>query len=308
MLTQIIDSDSLFILNMPYMKFKNVSLICLLTLTSYSSTVDVHFLIGQSNASGRVNTGYTSDPIDSTIDYYYDTDGPAGTAHNSGGLFTTLQPQTNGYYGTEISYGRTVAANTTNDVAIIKISEGGTNLYSDWNNTEDNGANTLWDTFTSESTAAITALQTAHPGCDINLANVSWIQGESDSVNSTRASAYESIFTSFVPAVYAHLDTLGDVSNLQFTTAEVSVINSTTYPFQSTVRDAQGNVMDLSSDYHLVETDDLTSFDGVHYDASSIDTLGIRMANSYLQTVPEPSSSLLVLLGSIAGLSLRKRH
>lgn len=279
-----------------------------LTLTSYSGTVDVHFLIGQSNASGRVNTGYTSDPIDATIDYYYDTDGPAGTGHDSGGSFTTLQPQTNGYYGTEISYGRTVAANTTNNVAIIKISEGGTHLYSNWNNTEDNGANPLWDTFITESTTAISALQTAYPGCDINMANVSWIQGEADSVNSTRSSAYQSIFTSFVPAVYTHLDTLGDIGNLQFTTAELGNINSSTYPFQSTVRDAQGNVMDLDSDYHLVETDDLATFDGVHYNAASIDTLGIRMANSYLQAVPEPSSSLLVLLGSIASLSLRKRH
>jgi len=39
--------------------------------------VDVYILSGQSNMSGRVNTGFTPDPaVDGDILYFYRTDGP----------------------------------------------------------------------------------------------------------------------------------------------------------------------------------------------------------------------------------------
>jgi len=62
----------------------------LLMIGSFSSPVsaaviDVFFMAGQSNMSGRASSGYVVDPRDSQVSYYYRSDGPPANNETSGG-------------------------------------------------------------------------------------------------------------------------------------------------------------------------------------------------------------------------------
>lgn len=121
---------------------------------AHAATVDVFFLAGQSNASGRVSSGYVSDPRDAQVQYYYRTDGPPANNVTSGGEFTTLGPLGSGFYGPEITMGRQLVDFGYNP-AIIKVSDGGTSLAVDWNS-QTSGP--WWTNWQNDAAAALSEL------------------------------------------------------------------------------------------------------------------------------------------------------
>ena len=209
--------------------------------------IDVFFIAGQSNAAGRI----TENPADSNrenflpvppntndvlVQYYYNTDGPASIDdQTSGQNFTTLRSLPNtGYYGPEISAGRQLVELGYNP-AIIKITEGGTNLAADWNS-RDGGE--LWQRWASEVGVALNELSSQ--GAEVRLRGFLWLQGESDSGtgNSGRARNYEARFSSLVEDVYGVLGTgasdanvaNGTTNGLGYDTSELEFVTALIHP------------------------------------------------------------------------------
>ncbi len=274
-----------------------------------AESIDIFFLAGQSNASGRVHTGYTEDPRDAQVMYYYQTDGPSSNDTTSGGEFTTLQPIDTGYYGPEITLGRALVDQGYN-TAIIKVTDGGTNLRDDWNPNGSGTENTMWLDWQSQVANALSTLDTE--GYTINLRGFFWYQGESDADNTYYSSVYETYFTTFTTEVYSYLSGLGyDTSSMQFVTALIHEDGNYGETDGTVVRAAQQNVMDNMELGSYFDTSDLTlQEDDMHLDAYSIQTVGERFADSYAAAVPEPKTCALGL-GLAAALAIaapRKRR
>ena len=179
--------------------------------------IDVFFIAGQSNAAGRI----TENPDDSEeenfatlslnsndelIQYFYNTDGPASIDdQTSSQAFTTLQSLPNtGYYGPEISAGRELVGLGYN-VAIIKITEGGTSLSNDWNSRDfDADRGELWRRWVSEVNVALDQLNAQG---EVRLRGFLWLQGEADSGQNSGGQArnYERRFRSLVEDFYGVL-------------------------------------------------------------------------------------------------------
>ena len=260
--------------------------------------VDVFFLAGQSNASGRVFTGYTSDPRDALVDYYYRTDGPPATDVTSGGEFVPLAPLASGYYGPEIQIGRSLVDLNYNP-AIIKVSDGASPLATDWNSQTPGP---LWSHWVSDVTDALGDIITR--GDQVRLQGFFWMQGENDALVQSYADAYETNFNNLLDDITTTLSNVGfDSSNLRFVTGLIldrTNATSNPWPYSVTVRDAQKNVMDsrLRSDWF--ETNDIPNTDG-HYglpdDPSGVYTLGQRFVDNFhsgATAIPEPSACVLV--------------
>jgi len=271
-----------------------------------AESIDVFFLAGQSNASGRVDTGYTADPRDADVQYYYQSDGPSANNVTSGGVFTSLQPLATGYYGPEITLGRALVDQGYN-TAIIKVSDGGTNLRDDWNPNGSGTENTMWLDWQSQVANALNLLETG--GNTINLRGFFWYQGESDADNAYYASVYETYFTTFTNEVYDYLDGLGyDSSNMQFVTALIHEDGAYAATDGSEVRAAQQSVMNTMALGSWFDTSDLTlQADNMHLDATSIQITGERFASTYAAAVPEPASFALGLgFASMLTMALSK--
>ena len=283
-----------------------------------AATVDVFFLAGQSNASGRATTGYTYDSRDDQVAYYYQTDG--GGSFNSDG-FTTVSPMTSGYYGSEISIGRELVSAGYNP-AIIKVSKGGQSLAvgSHWNSSSTSSSS-MWGIWKSEVTTALT--QIVANGDTPVLRAFFWNQGETDADNETYANAYEANFNQLVVDIFAELTDYGS-DEMQFITALTHSTYGINTPldYADTVRDAQQNIMNAQSNYHYFDTNDIsdtgqynesTNPDGMmgdhlHFNGAGLDEIGSRFVNTYLASVPEPSATSILITVSVCIIGIPRRR
>ncbi len=270
-----------------------------------AEAIDVFLLAGQSNASGRVSTGYTVDTRDAKVRYYYRTDGPSNNDVNSG-AFVTLGPLGSGYYGPEITLGRSLVDQGYNP-AIVKVSDGGTSLNSHWNS-RTNG--TWWNHWKSTVATSLSQLQSA--GHTVNIRGFFWLQGETDAESQTAANNYQANFANFTADVASFLSLLGhDTSELTYVTALIRNPSGTA-AYVPEVRLAQQAVMSSLSRGGYFDTNDLTTAaDNLHFDAPAIATIGNRFAENYASAVPEPSIALIagaavMLLGRSGRTSLRR--
>ncbi|MGE9296293.1 MAG: sialate O-acetylesterase [Puniceicoccales bacterium] len=243
-------------------------------VASTSRVIDVFLLAGQSNMSGRVDTGFAPDPRDAECLYYYRTDGPATSDVDSGGQFQELSTLASGYYGPEITMARNLVDKGYR-VAVIKVSDGGRSLDVDWNSTT---YGIWWKNWLSEVNFALSELE--RMGYIVRLRGFLWLQGETDASNAGRAANYEDNFIDLLANVNAQLTAWGyDVSTMERVCA---LIRTQSGAHAETVRDAQITVMDASADACWFDTDDLSMQpDNLHYDAAGIQAIGVRFAEPF---------------------------
>ena len=269
----------------------------LLVCDAAGQTTDVFFVAGQSNASGRVTIlqGQNGDfaPLapsanDALVQNYYNSDGPAGNQNqNSNGNFVSLAPlPKTGYYGAEISAGRELV-NLGYNVAIIKITEGGTSLSNDWNSRDtDPDRAALWRLWASEVDDALGQL----PG-NVRLRGFLWLQGESDSGPNSpgQANNYEGRFSALVDDIYGVLGTgssnavipPGAINGLGYDTSELVFVTALIHPRVSPEDLAAG--VDFGNPNRVVVRDaqkavssglNRTYFDTVNLDPNDSTTTG----------------------------------
>jgi lysophospholipase L1-like esterase len=168
-------------------------LLCALVGSASATELDVYLVAGQSNCDGRGDTnaltgrleGWSGVQTNVLIHYTNPiTRDPDDPTYETG--WTNLMPgfavRSNGEsmpserFGLELSFGKMMAASYPDrNLALIKVTRGGTTLYSDWN-PDSNGF--MWQTFTNKVTEALQELTDA--GDTYNLKGMIWHQGESD--------------------------------------------------------------------------------------------------------------------------------
>ncbi|MDQ8193510.1 sialate O-acetylesterase [Coraliomargarita sp. SDUM461004] len=245
----------------------------LMLAESLASTpaIDVFFLAGQSNASGRATIASEALP---EVLYYYHTDGPAQRHSNSDSRFTELNALPNNYFGPEIGIGRELRRKNYTP-AIIKISKGGTSLANDWNPQKKGEC---WQTWTQEASKALQALSAQ--GYQIRLRGFFWMQGESDANIKGRAAKYKNNFQAFITSVTQFLTTEGyQTDQMHFVTALIRSDRKEA----KTIRAAQKETMDTMPNGDWFDTDDLTTIDGTHYDSESLQIIGARFADTFIK-------------------------
>lgn len=190
----------------------SVLLVCGLVGAASAAEVDVYLVAGQSNCDGRGDTndltgrleGWYAEQTNVLINYTNPrSKDPENPTYETG--WTSLMP---GFavrdanetipserFGLELSFGKMMADSYPDrSIALIKVSRGGTTLYSDWN-PDSNGF--MWQTFTNKVTEALQELTDA--GGSYDLKGMIWHQGESD-IGQTSA-AFTANLTNFLARV-----------------------------------------------------------------------------------------------------------
>ncbi|MEM7624675.1 MAG: sialate O-acetylesterase [Planctomycetota bacterium] len=196
-------------------------------------------------------------------------------------------------FGSEVTFGRALADSLTEDVAIVKVSYVGRGLERWWIPSR----NELYPVLISHVTQAMEDL--AGQGYEPDLEALVWVQSQADARWDVAAARYESNLDAMVGAFRAEFSE----PDLPFIQSQHPIISNA--PYGDEVRLAKAAFTDKDVDNHLVSIDDLKlRNDLIHFQSGTHIELGYRLADTYLTTVPEPGS--LILMGLLGGLGLRR--
>jgi hypothetical protein len=254
-------------------------LVCFLVspLRGEQKPVRVIIMAGQSNMDGR---GYEDDlpiplrmPQNDILFYWKDS-------------WTRLQPGSTDAprhpvrFGPEITFGRAIADRWPSEqVAIIKHSEGGTSVAVDWKPK----TGPQYQKLIQKVNKATQDL--ASEGKAYKIIGMIWLQGEKDARDQTHAAEYEHNLASFIAAVRQ------DVHNpdLPFVFGLISPPPVPDYPYRELVQKAQTRVAQSVRATRIVKTDDLPLFDVAHYTGKAQIELGRRFAQALLNMLRAPA-------------------
>ena len=297
------------------------SLLTLIPLTcSYAETVQLFIIAGQSNATGKASRAGLPDElkVQPDVRYWYDTDHglstKSGTAERG---FRTIQPL-QGRIGPETGAADTLADAIDEEIAIIKVSQGGTTLtkrlgHTDWN-VDSTGE--LYDKLIDNVTEAKSQLLAE--GKQVHLAGFFWLQGSSDAISGAAAlpdgsvAAYQNNLERLIQETRADLA----VPELPFFIGEIKVGNGSnfntsifgTYDFTPEIQAAQaGAAADDPNTYFIDSSSFALQNDHLHFNQAGQLDLGRAFANSYLATIPEPSTAVLSCLALGTMLASKRR-
>ena len=294
--------------------------ISLLPSIAAAQTIDVYIMAGQSNMDGRgdvsdLSEGQLASLQNNTIIRYVNpgsereravpTSNPADLDVGSNG-FTALVPggfsvdltstrQLSPTFGPELSFGASIAEATgsSNQIAIIKVSRGGTNFRNDWlvnpnvNTVDDEPEGFLYRALMEHVAAGLAELEA--DGSTAIVRGVVWHQGESDS-SDTNVGLYAGRFSDFVVGVR---DEFG--ADIPFVLGELSRDRPNSGPFN----DNLPNVVSSQPGLSFISSEGLTTpgstnpdEDTTHFDANGQLELGQRFAAAFgdeeVEPLPEP--------------------
>ena len=229
--------------------------------------------------------------------------GPLGD-FDGNGTITSFNTNT---FGPEVSFASEIreATGTTNNVGIIKVTDGGTSLAANWrapgSNDADDEGGLHYALLVNQATAALAALEAE--GNTGTIRGLVWHQGESDS-NSGPASQYQDRFENFVAQLQEDLD-LDVLPTVIGGLAPARPNNSLITPqFESIALDNELISLTSSEGLASVSSEDLT-----HFNTASQIELGRRFAQDLAQLVviPEPATAAVLCLPLVALASRRRR-
>ena len=275
--------------------------------SSRAEEVSVYLLLGQSNMDGR---GKISDLPDSRKGQ---RDGVLINYHNSAsvnsGGWQTLAP---GYsmppnstslpaptFGLELGFAdRLQQRGAEQNIALLKVSKGGTSLYEDWNpgNRSGQSKGAMYALLESALTSATIELE--QNGDTLRFGGVIWHQGEADAAAKRTSAQYEADLKNFIGEVRS----LTSQPDLAFVMGEIPDVSR-----RETIRSAQVNIVSTVPQTALVSANGLTlQDDGVHLDANGLIVFGERYADATQSIVPEPATVGMALLPSLILLARRR--
>ena len=281
-----------------------------------AQTIDVYIMAGQSNMDGRGDVSDLSEEQlaslqNDTIIRYVNpgsereravpTSNPADLDVGSNG-FTDLVPggfsvdlsstrQLSSTFGPELSFGVSIAEATgsSNQIAIIKVSRGGTNFRNDWlvnpnvNTVDDEPEGFLYRALIEHVAAGLAELEAN--GSTAIVRGVVWHQGESDS-SDTNVDLYAGRFSDFVVGVRGEFG-----ADIPFVLGELSRDRSNSGPFN----DNLPNVVSSQPGLSFISSEGVTTpgstnpdNDTTHFDANGQLELGQRYAAAFSAIVNEP--------------------
>ena len=293
----------------------------LLALTFFPSiataqTIDVYIMAGQSNMDGRgdvsdlseeqlaslqndtmiryVNPGSErerAEPESNPADLDAGPDDFTALVPGGFSVGSTSNRELTPTFGPELSFGASIAEATgsNNQIAIIKVSRGGTNFRNDWlvnpnvNTVDDEPEGFLYRALIEHVAAGLAELEAN--GSTAIVRGVVWHQGESDS-SDTNVGLYAGRFSDFVVGVR---DEFG--ADIPFVLGELSRDRSNSGPFNDNLPNVVSSQPGLSFiGSEGVTTPGSTNPDGdtTHFDANGQLELGQRYAAAFSAIVNEP--------------------
>jgi autotransporter-associated beta strand protein len=253
-----------------------------LAVNSWAASYDVYLLAGQSNMDGM---GLTNDlvggfsvwtqPQTNVLIYYenhfltnyvpsWQVLKPGWSGESGSGL--TLSP-TN--FGPELTIGYVLAnANPGHNIALIKVSKGGTSLAEDWSPGQD-----MYSDFASAVPTALGQLQALNGGGNTyTVHGMLWHQGEAD--YGETHDQYEGLLTNFIASVRQVLGLPG----LPFVIGEINEVNPG--PNFLIIRQAQYDTSQLYPNSYFVSAMNLpVQSDGLHFTSLAVLGLGQRFGS-----------------------------
>ena len=275
--------------------FSTVVVVCVAGLVCGSSQADhfkVFLLGGQSNMDGRADESGLAPSLQipqSDVLFY------------EGGNLRNLQPGSGSDFGPEITFGRTIAdALPDEHFVLIKFAVSGTDLHNDWDPT----AGSTYTSFRNTVTNGLSALTMGvNTGNTYEIAGMLWTQGERDAIIARSEAQYEADLTEFIGDIRVRYG-----SDLPFFLSRLSINQGINASNLAEIYNAQTDVATTDANAYLIDTDtlDLLDNDTKHFSADGQIALGEAFAQSYLGTVPEPST--LALIGAGGFLLTRRRR
>lgn len=172
-------------------------------------------------------------------------------------------------FGPELSFGRALAqAHPGRKILLVKVSEGGTNLFADWNPEAPDNLYARLLRITRETQEMLVA-----GGATSEIAGMIWMQGESDGSKGMEG-MYQERLSAFIARVRADLKS----ETLPFVIGQICLAN----PEHQKILAAQEAVAKEVPGTALASSAGLKTFDkNVHFDAPSQVELGKRFAAAF---------------------------
>lgn len=258
---------------------KSLSLFLLLALNNVqAANIQVFLLGGQSNMDGRAATSGLTIELQSPQNdiLFYE-----------GGNLRALQPGSGADFGPEITFGRTIADEfPSQSFGLIKYARGGTSLTDDWDPITGGDYTTFQNTVTN-GLAAITGA-----GHTYEIVGMLWTQGERDAKLNRTSAQYEADLVEFVGDVRTRYG-----SDLPFFLSRLSINQTDMTATQlAEIRTAQTNFATSDPNSWMIDTDGMgLKADNLHFDAAGQISLGEEFGISYIESIPEPSTSSLII-------------
>lgn len=240
---------------------------------------EIYLCAGQSNMDGRakavdlteVLAPYAAPQADVLI---RSSSGGLRRKHRVSDGIITLRPgcsESPLCFGPELAFGRAMAdARRGKKILLIKVAEGGSSLFLDWNPDYAKKLYAQMMLFTRHTQELLKA-----QGATSEIAGMIWMQGESDSVKN-QTDKYQERLTSFIARVRADLQ----VPNLPFVIGQICAAN----PSYKEIIAAQKAVARSVPATGFASSAGLkTSDKNVHFDARSQIELGKRFAAELLK-------------------------
>lgn len=253
--------------------------LCLIVATSYGAEVPTYLVIGQSN----VGTPATNTMVynrgsfpDSRVTLWSGIVGSLNLVSNQ-----TLRAPATKHWGIEMLAGQVLADwHNGENIAIVKVYRGGTNLHTDWYKGNTNG----WECYASLSNwfASATA-DMAASGNTPDVRGVMWMQGEDDANDGNHAAYYANL-TNFIADIRSDYG-----ANIRFGIGRLSRFAAWRAGLD-TVRAAQEQAATDIANVYLVDTDPceipwdtaLGRHDS-HYSQQGLWDLGLRFGHGMTQ-------------------------
>lgn len=223
--------------------------------------------VGQSNLRGALPTSSVPTiPIDFTSSY-----APCNYFELQNSTWTALAPKDNNDWGPELSIGRQLVTNGETEPWLFRYGASGTSLSEEWSLT---GAArvAVHEKLIDGSTLTPHVIP---PFADRQLAAVYWVQGEADAQVLAEADSYESNLSDFIDWIG---DTYNTSSDFKFIAALIPSFSTVQY--RTTVNTAMINQSVSRSFVYIVNTDNLTDFDGSHFTSGSLISLGFALEDA----------------------------
>ncbi|MEA1950706.1 MAG: sialate O-acetylesterase, partial [Planctomycetota bacterium] len=266
-----------------------------------NQAVKLYVMAGQSNAMGQYapSSELPAELQGEQTDVVIYSKNPSNA-----GEWETLKPgiltATPQDFGPEITFGRTMADSLTSEsVVLVKYAVGATTLYDDWNSTTPGP---LYTGLINAVNEAVAALSGDH---DVEIAGMTWMQGESDALVAIKAAAYETNFQNFVDDLRADLG----VSDLPIAIGQIA--DDSVWTYRADVRQAVTDVVAVNSNIAEFSTDTLSTYSH-HYDAQGQQDLGVLFAAAIdgigaATSIPEPGSAAMLLTAVLSLMFFRRR-
>ena len=279
------------------------------SIAAAQQTIDVYIVAGQSNADGRgdvsdlspaqmaslendtiisyLNPGSEREravPMSNPNDLDVGTNGFTPLVIGGFSVDGTSARQLTPTFGPELSFGATIAEATgsNNQIAIIKVSRGGTNLRNNWragasvDTGPDEPVGYLYRALLEYVAASLAELEA--DGSTAIVRGFVWHQGESDSNN---VSTYTDNFIALVEGVRAEFG-----ADIPFVLGELSRTRENSVNFNNNLPNVAASAPGIS----FVSSEGLTTpaSDTTHFDADGQIELGRRYAAEFGTLAPEP--------------------